>query len=431
MKTPTKIENVPIEKLIPYAMNARTHSEEQVAQIAGSMREFGFTNPVLIDTEGTIIAGHGRVMAARKLELKSVPCIRLGHLTPQQVRAYVIADNKLALNAGWDDEKLKAELEALSADGFEMGLTGFSEEELSALLAVSTETGNTDPDEVPEAPKIAITKPLDIWKLGNHRLFCGDSTNKDHVDALMEGKKASLCFTSPPYGQQRDYTEEWKAKCQDWEGLMRGVFGNAPMSEDGQILVNLGMIHRDGEWIPYWDDWIKWMREQGWRRFAWYVWDQGPGLPGDWNGRLAPSHEFIWHFNKESVKPEKARECKHAGESHGGKGQRGSDGVVKNRSSGHEEIQSHAILDSVFRVNRQGAQHGADGHPAPYPVGLPTLAIQSWSGDIYEPFCGSGTTLIAAEKLGRRCFGMEISPTYCDIIVKRWENLTGKKALRC
>lgn len=134
MNTPTKIEHVPIEKLIPYAMNARTHSEEQISQIAGSMREFGFTNPVLIDTEGTIIAGHGRVMAARKLELEKVPCIRLGHLTPQQVRAYVIADNKLALNAGWDDEKLKAELEALNADGFELGLTGFSENEIQKLL---------------------------------------------------------------------------------------------------------------------------------------------------------------------------------------------------------------------------------------------------------------------------------------------------------
>ena len=183
-------------------------------------------------------------------------------------------------------------------------------------------------DEPPESPAVPITKPGDLWLLGDHRLLCGDSTKAEDVERLMAGAKADLCFTSPPYGQQRDYTEEGKAKVSDWDGLMRGVFANLPMADAGQVLVNLGMIHRDGEWIPYWDGWIAWMREQGWRRFGWYVWDQGPGMPGDWNGRLAPSHEFIWHFNKESVRPEKARDCKHAGEKHGGKGQRGKDGVL-------------------------------------------------------------------------------------------------------
>ena len=262
-----------------------------------------------------------------------------------------------------------------------------------------------------------------------HRVLCGDSTKAEDVERLMDGEKADLCFTSPPYGQQRDYGVA-KELVQDWDGLMRGVFANLPMSDAGQVLVNLGLIHRDGEWIPYWDSWIEWMREQGWRRFGWYVWDQGPGMPGDWNGRLAPSHEFIWHFNKQSVRAEKARECKHAGESHGGKGQRGSDGKVKQRSAGTAAVQSHAIHDSVFRVNRQGAMHDADGHPAPYPVNLPSIAMQSWSGLAYEPFCGSGTTLIAAEQLDRRCFGMEIDPAYCDVIVRRFENLTGEEAVR-
>jgi hypothetical protein len=200
-------------------------------------------------------------------------------------------------------------------------------------------------------------KAGDLWVIGGvHRLLVGDNTVAANVARLMAGETVGLCFTSPPYAQQRDYGEKAKEKVQDWHALMCGTFANLPMAPDGQVLVNLGLVHREGEWVPYWDGWIEWMRSQGWRRFAWYVWDQGPGMPGDWNGRLAPSHEFIWHFNRESVRAEKARECKHAGEAHGGKGQRGADGVVKQRSSGTAPVQSHAIHDSVFRVNRQGAQ---------------------------------------------------------------------------
>ncbi len=260
-----------------------------------------------------------------------------------------------------------------------------------------------------------------------HRLLCGDSTNADDVARLMDGGKADCVFTSPPYLQQRDYTAEGKEKVQDWDGLMQGVFSILPVSDAAQVLVNLGLIHRDGEWISYWDGWMEYMRHIGWRRVGWYVWDQGPGMPGDWNGRLAPSHEFIWHFNKKSIRANKARECKDAGQPSGGKRQRGKDGTV---TAGNASVQSHAIHDSVFRVNRQGSTHGADGHPAPFPVGLPLIALQSWGGDIYEPFCGSGTTLIACEQLGRKCYGMEISPAYCDVIVQRWENLTGRKAER-
>jgi DNA modification methylase len=261
-----------------------------------------------------------------------------------------------------------------------------------------------------------------------HRLLCGDSTSADDVERLMDGAKADVCFTSPPYGQQRDYTAEGKAKVADWDALMQGVFGNLPMADAGQVLVNLGLIHREGEWMPYWDGWLEWMRTQGWRRFGLYVWDQGPGMPGDWNGRFAPSFELVFHFNKQSVHPAKARECKHAGQAHGGNGQRGKDGKVKPRSAGHDAVQETAILDSVIRVNRQGAAHDADGHPAPFPVGLPAYIFRSWPGLVYEPFCGSGTTLIASEQLGRRCFAMEISPLYCDIVLARWERLTRRKA---
>jgi len=199
MKNKPKIEILKTDSLIPYARNSRTHSEAQVAQIAGSIREFGFTNPVLIDAENGIIAGHGRIMAAQKLGLTEVPCIRLDHLTETQRKAYVIADNKLALNSGWDDSMLALELAELQDDNFDLSLTGFDESELADLLAETIE-GETDPDDVPEPPVNPVTVLGDVWIMGNHRLMCGDSTSIDAVERLMAGRKADMVLTDPPYG---------------------------------------------------------------------------------------------------------------------------------------------------------------------------------------------------------------------------------------
>lgn len=182
-----QIEQIAISELIPYARNSRTHSDEQVAQIAASIREFGFTNPVLIDARGGIIAGHGRVLAARKLQLAEVPCLRLSHLTDTQKRAYVIADNKLALNAGWDDEMLKLELDELVDLGFDLELTGFSLDEINALMPEEIQPGLTDEDAVPEVQAVPISKPGDVWLLGKHRVMCGDSTSIDAIEALVGG----------------------------------------------------------------------------------------------------------------------------------------------------------------------------------------------------------------------------------------------------
>ena len=193
-----KIENIQTEKVIPFARNSRTHSPVQVSQIAASIKEFGFTNPVLIDGENGIIAGHGRVQAAHVLGLKEVPCIRIAHLTDSQKRAYVIADNKLALNAGWDDEMLRLEIGDLKEEGFDLSLLGFSTDELSSLEVEIVES-QTDPDEVPEPPADPVTVLGDIWTLGNHRLMCGDSTSIDAVEKLMDGEKADMVFTDPPY----------------------------------------------------------------------------------------------------------------------------------------------------------------------------------------------------------------------------------------
>ncbi len=310
---PLHVEYRQVETLIPYARNPRTHNDAQIAKIAASIAEFGWTTPILIDADHGIIAGHGRLAAARKLGLADVPVIELTHLSPAQKRAYVIADNRLALDAGWDEELLALELADLTEAGFDLALTGFDDAELQSLLTdaeagdpeATDETPEEDgaADEVPDAPVVAVSRPGDVWLLGPHRLICGDASDRDVIAALMQDDRAQLCFTSPPYGNQRDYTTGGIA---DWDALMRGVFAPLPMAADGQVLVNLGLIHRDNEVIPYWDGWLGWMRTQGWRRFAWYVWDQGPGMPGDWAGRLAPSFEFVFHFNRDTRKPNKS-----------------------------------------------------------------------------------------------------------------------------
>jgi DNA modification methylase len=419
-----------VDSLIAYERNPRTHSPAQVDLIAKLITEFGFTNPVLVDGKRGIIAGHGRVLAARKLGMAEVPTLELSHLNAAQRRAYVIADNKSAERAGWDDELLSLELGELRDVGFDLGLTGFDGSELDALFGGTD--GLTDPDDVPEAPAVPVTVLGDVWLLGKHRLLCGDSTSPQHVAALMQGAEAAMCFTSPPYAQQRDY----KGGAMPWDDLMQGVFGILPVSREAQVLVNLGMVHRDGEWMPYWDGWIEWMRTAGWRRFGWYVWDQGHGLPGDWNGRLAPSHEFVFHFNRVA---ERARKTKdklpgnmRARRPSGGS-LRGKDGVVRRIASPQACAQPTKIPDSVIRVMRHhGAlETGVGSHPAVFPVGLASEMLTAFSdpGDvIYEPFSGSGTQLIAAEKNGRRCYAMEIVPEYVDVAALRWLQFTGQQA---
>jgi len=432
-----QIEYRPIDALLPYARNPRTHSPAQIAKIAASIVEFGWTQPILVDGDNGIIAGHGRLAAARKLELPEVPVIELGHLTAAQKRAYVIADNRLALDAGWDDELLALELAELSEAGYDLLLTGFDDDELAKMLAdlgngEGSESGDEpDADEendVPELPKQPISRPGDVWQLGQHRLICGDASDPLVVATLMQGEQASLCFTSPPYGNQRDYTSGGIA---DWDGLMRGVFAQVPMAADGQVLVNLGLIHRDNEFIPYWDAWLDWMRSQGWRRFAWYVWDQGPGMPGDWQGRLAPSFEFIFHFNRQTRKPNKTVPCKFAGQdTHlradgSSTAMRGKDGEVNGWTAAGQPTQDHRIPDSVIRVMRHKGKIGKDiDHPAVFPVTLPVEVIEAYTDEgeiVFEPFCGSGTTLMAAQRTGRIGRAVEIAPEYVDVALLRFQ----------
>ncbi len=437
-RLPDSVEHWPLDRLRAYARNPRTHSDAQVAQIAASIVEFGWTNPVLVAGDGTVIAGHGRLDAARRLGLSMVPVLVLDHLSEAQRRAYVIADNKLALNAGWNDELLAAELHALNGDGFNLELTGFDETELDRLMAPLDDDAGTGgdatdaADEAPEPPRNPVSRSGDLWRMGEHRLLCGDSTDGAAIARLMDSERAALLFTSPPYGNQRNYTT---GGIGDWEALMRGVFGRLDevMAQDGQVLVNLGMIHRDNEWQPYWNGWLDWMRTSGWRRFGFYVWDQGPGLPGDWNGRLAPAFELLFHFNRQTRKPNKIVPCKWAGhinDSHGG--MRGKDGTVGEWTHAGQGVQETRIPDNVLRITRHKARGIETEHPAVFPVALPEFVMNTYSDQndiVFEPFAGSGTTLVAGERAGRRVRAIELAPEYVDVALLRWRQLFPSSAV--
>lgn len=421
----------PIGELVPYRNNARTHSPGQVEQIAASITEFGFTNPILTDGADGVIAGHGRLMAATLLGMEQVPTIPLTGLSDDQKRALILADNKLAMTAGWDADLLRLELGDLKGMSFDLSLTGFSLGELDQVFA-QPRTGRGDPDELPAPPAgEPVSTRGTVWCLGDHRLCCGDSTDQDDIDRLMVGDEADLCFTSPPYQGQRRYGG---TDIDDWDALMQGVFAHTPMREGAQVLVNLGLIHRDGEWIPYWDGWIEWMRTAGWRRFGFYVWDQGPGLAGDFRGRLAPAHEFIFHFNRASPRVRKTKLSKHAGEMSKGMLRSGEATYTGLRAKGATAIQPTKKTDSVIRVTRhKGALGKGIDHPAVFPVGLPSEIIAAFTdpGDVvYEPFGGSGTTILAAEQLGRAARAMELQPKYADVAAIRWQRFTGRQAIR-
>jgi ParB-like chromosome segregation protein Spo0J len=225
-RLPDTVEHWPLDRLTPYDRNARTHDDDQVAKIAASILEFGWTTPVLIDDTGDVIAGHGRLLAARKLGLDTIPVIRAAHLTPAQAQAYRLVDNRLAELSGWNQELLAAELHVLNGDGFDLSLIGFDDAELDRLMAPlededepTREDSDDDADEAPEPPRDPVSRPGDLWRLGDHRLLCGDSTNAAAVARVMNGERASLLFTSPPYGNQRDYTT---GGIGDWDALMRG-----------------------------------------------------------------------------------------------------------------------------------------------------------------------------------------------------------------
>lgn len=407
---PGKIERIPVEKLIPYARNARTHSEEQVAQIAASIREFGFTNPVLIDENDGIIAGHGRVMAARKLGMDTVPCIRLSHLTEAQRRAYIIADNKLALNAGWDEKLLALEIEELKAMDFDIDLLGFAEDELTELLlmADAVEEGETEADEVPEPKPEAVTKPGDVWILGRHRVMCGDSTSAESVDLLMQGSKADMVFTDPPYGvsyadKNESLNKALKGNCIQTEIMNDHLQGDALEAFFLAIFSTMAAVMKPG--CPFYVC----APQGGEQMMMMMMMMKKAGIP--------MRHELIWVKNNH-VLGRADYHYKHEPILYGWK-----DGASHPWYGGRDKV-------STWHVDKPMQ---SKLHPTMKPVELVEIALENSSkrGDIVlDLFGGSGTTLIACEKTGRIARLMEIDPRYVDVIVKRWQGYTGAQAVR-
>lgn len=374
------------------------------------MREFGFTNPVLIAADNTIIAGHGRVLAAQSLGLESVPCIRLEHLTDEQRRAYVIADNKLALNSGWDISVLKAELLDLQSLSFDIELTGFDAVELGALLAPELPPPPPgDPDVIPDAAETRC-KSGDVWVMGPHRLICGDATNIEHVERLMDGARADVCFTSPPYnagsldiasdkGTGKKYNSFDDNKTED--EYRDFLFGNLAcmFAVADEVFYNIGLVEKNKRVII---DVMHQYREQFKDIIYWKKCRCPPHIvPGVINNLV----EFILCFGQP----------KHNG-----------------RAFKKPQFDQGTYFNVIEGANASANEYH-EVHKATFPVYLPENIIGNFAppkGNVIDCFGGTGTTLIACERLGRRCFTLEIDPKYCDIILERWETLTGKQAVR-
>jgi DNA modification methylase len=393
-----KVERRPIAQLIPAARNARTHSDEQVAQIASSILEWGWTVPVLCDEAGTLIAGHGRLLAARQLGLTEVPVMTATGWSEAKKRAYLIADNKLALNADWDFEILKIELGELKDSDFDLELVGFSDSELSALLAESV--GLTDPDEAPEPPVEPVSKVGDVWLLGKHRLVCGDSTDVDCVAKALGSVKPHLMVTDPPYGV--NYDANWRNEAKRAGALKRTIGATA-----------IGKVKNDGQ-----SDW----------REAWAL------FPG--------SIAYVWHGGLHAGPVQESLEASEF---------EVRSQIIWNKSilvisRGHYHWKHEACWYAVKRGSTarwagdrtqatvwdiDKPQSSETGHSTQKPVECMKRPIENNSSPgqaVYDPFVGSGTTLIAAEMTGRACHAIEISPAYVDVAVTRWQTFTGQIA---
>lgn len=389
---PLEVEYRPASALIPFAKNARTHSDAQVAQIAASIREFGWTNPILVDGDNGIIAGHGRLLAARKLGMSEVPVIELTGLTEAQKRALVIADNKLALNAGWDEQLLGLELGELESLGFDLSLTGFSELEVLALTSRGT-PGLTHPDDIPDLPEKPKSMIGDVWLLGNHRLICGDSTDANDVERILAGVKPHLLVTDPPYGV--GYDPAWRERFGAGANLAKGTVLNDDRADwreawalfPGDVAyVWHGALHAATVASS--------LEASGFAVRSQIIWDKTRLVIG--RGDYHWQHEPAWYAVRKGKKGHWAGDRKQT-----------TVWAVPHRKS----PTGHGTEKPVECMRRPIENNSSPGHA------------------VYEPFCGSGTTIIAAEMTGRCCHAVELNPAYVDLAITRWQDFTGERAI--
>ncbi len=455
-----RIELWPVDKLVPYARNARTHSDAQVAQIAASIAQFGFNNPILVDTNAGIIAGHGRLLAARKLRLDHVPVVVLDHLTETQKRAYILADNKLAEQAGWDDDLLRGELADLKDADLNLDVLGFSEDELRTLLAEAEPAPAGTPEaeeEIPEAPVDPVTRPGDIWLIGKHRLICSDCRDRATVAQLLNGSSANVVITSPPYASQRAYDPASgfrPVSPEEYVPWFRDVAANIVpiLAPDGSYFLNI-KEHADGGQrnlyvkkltIAHVEHW-------GWRFVDELCWRKtDDGVPGGWGNRFKNAWEPVFHFCRNEKIKFRPKEVGHWSDdcfdyspnnptSTSGSGLLGTGprGAAADGGKNHDSWQTtrrnannlegrHGGIARPSNVIEVKTESSQGSHSAPFPRALVEFFVKAYSdpGDlIFDPFLGSGTTIAAAHVLGRIGCGVEISPAYCDVILRRIEHL--------
>lgn len=395
-----KIEQWPTAKLLPYARNARTHTEEQVAQIAASIAEFGFTNPILAGADGVIVAGHGRLAAAHKLGLELVPVVVLEHLSPTQRRALVIADNRIAENAGWDEAMLRIELVALQDDDFDVSLTGFDADALADLLTDEDGNGDgqTDDDAVPEVTETPISRPGDVWVMGGHRLLCGDSTKSECFEQLLQGAQVDMVFTDPPYNVNYANTPKDKMRGTN-RAILNDNLGNGFYDFLLAALTPTIANCRGGIYVAMSSSELDVLqsafREAGGKWSTFVIWAKNTFTLGrsDYQRQYEPIL-YGW--------PE---------------------GATRHWCGDRDQ-------SDVWQIKKP---HKNDLHPTMKPVELVERAIRNSSRPgnvVLDPFGGSGTTLIAAEKSGRLARLIELDPKYVDVIVRRWQDWTGKQATR-
>jgi DNA modification methylase len=389
------IQQRAVTDLIPYIANSRTHSDAQVAQIAASIKEFGWTNPILVSGDDSIIAGHGRLMAARKLGMEEVPVIVLDHLSKSQQRALVIADNQLALNAGWNMDMLKAEIEDLQLDDFDLNILGFDDKFLDGLLEPEPTAGLTDEDAVPEVPETPKTVLGDVWVLGNHRLMCGDSTSIDALQKLTEGSLVDMWLTDPPYNVAYEGGTKEKLTIQndsmgdnDFRQFLRDAYVAADsVMKPGAVFY---IWHADSEGYNFRGA----AKDAGWQVRQCLVWKKSSLVMG--------RQDYHWQHEP----------CLYGWK----------EGAAHLWATDRKQT---TILE-FNKPSRNGE------HPTMKPVELfeyQMLNNTKGADLVLDSFGGSGTTIIAAEKHGRYGRLMELDPKYCDVIIKRWQDFTGKQAV--
>jgi len=368
-----------VSELIPYINNSRTHSEEQITQLISSIKEFGFTNPILLAPDNSIIAGHGRLQAVKRLGHEEVPCIIVQGLTKTQIKALIIADNQLALNAGWDLEKLSVEVEGLKDEDFNIDILGFEDDFIKDLLNKQNQ-GLTDEDAIPEVEENPKSKLGDIFILGNHRLMCGDSTSKDNLKLILNDNRIDMVFTDPPYNI-------------DYKGIkdQRKIL-NDKMDDDSFVeFLNNSLVGCETMYVccswQYAHLFRKAMINIGRKPKAMIIWDKVN--PAQHLDKYFKQHEIIFYYGD---------------------------------FGGHKTIRG-----DIWTLKRKKNTL----HPTMKPVELITMALEDQKDkkNIYDGFLGSGSTIIACEKLNRNCFGMELDPKYCDVIIQRWQQFTGKEAI--